>query len=122
MQTTCLNNVSLTQKQNKKFIYLNDNAIANGGLTVHLSDFGVAVLEAEQLDLFVNLQLADDRLLGEAGSINAAVHKCAPAAVESMQNIGRLMQDCIILSNEFSSNLLRARSCHDHDRYFFFFC
>ena len=96
---------------------LHYNATAYGRLTVHLADLGVAVLEVEQLDLLVDLKLAHHGLLdNEAWPVDAAVHERGAAAVEAVQHFGRLVQHRVVLSDEFSSNLLRTRRSHDHDR------
>ena len=71
---------------------LHHNATADRGLTVHLANLGVAVLEAERLDLLVDLELSDYGLLGVlTRTVDAAVHKRAPAAVKAVQDFGRLV-------------------------------
>lgn len=100
---------------------LHDNARSNGGLRIDLSDLGVAVLEAERSDLLVDLELTDNRLLDVAAavrrrwSVDAAVHECAAARVEAVQQLGRLVQHRVVLSHELSAYLLRTGLSHDHD-------
>ncbi len=95
---------------------LNHDATSDGGLTVHLANLGVAVLEGQLLDLLVDLELTHDGLLGVlAWAIDATMNKCAAAAVEAVQNLRRFVQDGVVLAHEFATNLLWAWSCcHDH--------
>ena len=101
----------------------------------HLTDLGVAVPEVERHDLLVDLLLPEHRLI----VLQAAVHEAGVVGVESvqmqrrleeiiflistqiffgnMQNIlthTDLVEQCVVLADELTSNTLRGGGFHDH--------
>ena len=101
----------------------------------HLTDLGVAVPEVERHDLLVDLLLPEHRLI----VLQAAVHEAGVVGVESVQmqrrlgesiyffiraNIFRIRQNilthtdlveqCVVLADELTSNTLRGGGFHDH--------
>lgn len=87
--------------------HLNNDAITEGSLRIHLADLGMTVAEVQLLDLVMDLLLTDYQRGFLVFRIQTAMNEARRIVVESVQVIRRLVQQRVILAHEFAANALR---------------